>query len=332
MNPRRLKKIINFRGVVGSHALRGWSRRARRAPAVAWRLAVTLSRRADRRGVQGKAVAGLGAMAAPAALRWPGADGLAAARRALGRRLAARRDALAPRRSARRTGEGRRRSRRNGRACRVALAWRGWSRREPGELTAFAGRLAVTLSRLADRRGVQGKAVAGLGAMAAPAALRWPGADGLDAPASISRPSLGPVRAAPRKRRGAKRGGVPSAPVAPRRASFVNLAGLARLAERRAEPARRGQRDRLRPVSSEPRSIPRPLDVDRRTRRRPSGAAKGRAGLPSLALSQWVLPREIAPGGPQLPGISLVSLLQNRVEPVEPVVKTPLKTSTFAQK
>jgi hypothetical protein len=68
-----------------------------------------------------------------------------------------------------------------------------------GELAAVAWRLAVMLSRRADRRGVQGKAVAGLGAMAAAGALRWPGADGLDAPASISRPSLGPVRAGARE-------------------------------------------------------------------------------------------------------------------------------------
>jgi hypothetical protein len=68
-----------------------------------------------------------------------------------------------------------------------------------GELSAVAWRLAVMLSRRADRRGDHGKAVASLGAMAAAGALRWPGADGLDAPASISRPSLGPVRAAARE-------------------------------------------------------------------------------------------------------------------------------------
>ena len=67
-------------------------------------------------------------------------------------------------------------------------------------------------------------------------------------------------------------------------------------------------------------------DADRPARPR------GGRDEPSLALSQWVLPRDIAPCGPPQPGISLVSLLQNRVEPVEPVVKTPLKTSTFAQK
>jgi hypothetical protein len=68
-----------------------------------------------------------------------------------------------------------------------------------GELTAFAWRLAVTLSRRADRLGVQGKAVVGLDAMAGAGALRWPSADGLAASSAIWRPSLAPVRAAARE-------------------------------------------------------------------------------------------------------------------------------------